>query len=514
MTVTYPPAYVVTTDGQLVMPVADKDPLHTALRLSNTHYRQHRPSPATYVFTTEALVSRQTRYRLPVLPEAGGQTYNVHHYWITGAGVDAITITIEEQTGGGGWSTVYGPTATAALTASASNTATTAATLSDGIDEIRVTYTRAGSATYTPISLSVIPTPGSPTTRTGSSFWPYDDGLLAANGAPINTELVNRALKNVRTITAARQQCLFTFAQEDGTSAVYDMGDSLALDDYFTPIATGIFNVPFAPQSITVQCSVIASVDVGTTTTRVMVNGGAAQVLFTADDTVRTSDVVCKVINPGTLGSMVRMLAFVKHEVGQLTTVHAINAFYVPDVATVDIITTPDAPASWTTLDQATRGAEQLALQPWAQPALCFDGLSTADVQTRRFALSAGPALQRARMYFVRCKSDTGALQTPTTIATTSASAVPASPAALLVTVAASSLGVDGYYDMGGSGLDPQESWSSAGYDVAAPAATVDRLLPLTEALAAAVEEVQITHVAGCALHYSAVRQSSGYQDI
>jgi hypothetical protein len=511
MTVTYPPTYVVTTDGQLIMPVADKDPLHTALRLSNTHYRQHCPSPATYVFTTEALVARQTRYRLPVLLELNG-VYNVHHYWIAGPGTDAITITIEEQSAGGGWSTIYGPTATAALTASASNTATTAVTVTTA-DEIRVTYTRAGSATYTPISLSVIPTPGSPTTRSGY-FWPYDDGLLAANGAPINTELVNRALKNVRAVTTARQQCLFTFAQEDGASAVYDMGDSTALDDYFTPIATGIFNVPFAATNITVQCSVIASVDVGTTTTRVMVNGGAAQVLFTADDTVRTSDVVCKVINPGTLGAMVRMRAFVKHEVGQLTTVHAINAFYAPTVATVDIITTPDAPASWVTLDQATRGAEQLALQPWAQPALCFDGLSTADVQTRRFALSVGPALQRARMYFVRCKSDTGALQTPTTIATTSASAVPASPAALLVTVAASSLGVDGYYDMGGSGLDPQESWSSAGYDVAAPAATVDRLLPLTEALAAAVEEVQITFAAGCALHYSAVRPSSGYQDI
>jgi hypothetical protein len=91
------------------------------------------------------------------------------------------------------------------------------------------------------------------------------------------------------------------------------------------------------------------------------------------------------------------MTAKVRHETGQLTTVHAINAFYVPVVATTDIINTPDAPAAWTTLDQATRGTEQLAFMPWAQPALCFDGLSTADVQTRRFALSVGPALIRAR---------------------------------------------------------------------------------------------------------------------
>ena len=47
-----------------------------------------------------------------------------------------------------------------------------------------------------------------------------------------------------------------------------------------------------------------------------------------------------------------------------------------------------------------------------------------------------------------------------------------------------------------------------------APAATVDRLLPLAEAVAAAVEEVQIAHVAGCALRYTAVRPSSGYQGI
>jgi hypothetical protein len=39
-------------------------------------------------------------------------------------------------------------------------------------------------------------------------------------------------------------------------------------------------------------------------------------------------------------------------------------------------------------------------------------------------------------------------------------------------------------------------------------------LLELNDALAAAVEEVQITFAAGCALHYSAVRPSSGYQDI
>ena len=511
MTVTYPPAYVVTTDGQLVMPVANKEPLHTALRLSNTHYRQHRPSPATYVFTTEALVARQTRYRLPVLPELNG-VYDVHHYWITGPGTDAITITIEEQSAGGGWSTIYGPTATAALTASASNTATTAVTVTTA-DEIRVTYTRAGSATYTPISLSVIPTPGSPTTRSGY-FWPYDDGLLAANGAPINTELVNRALKNVRAVTTARQQCLFTFAQEDGASAVYDMGDSLALDDYRTIIALGHINVPFAATNITVQCSVIASVDVGTTSTRVTVYGGFDGVEFGADNAVVTHDVVCKVHAAGTLGAWINMTAKVRHETGQLTTVHAINAFYVPVVATTDIINTPDAPAAWTTLDQATRGTEQLAFMPWAQPALCFDGLSTADVQTRRFALSVGPALIRAKMAILRCTAPEGTLQSASTIATTSASAVPASPAALLVTVAPETVGADGYYDMGGGDLTPALTWSSSGYVNAAPAATTDRLLELNDALAAAVEEVQITFAAGCALHYSAVRPSSGYQDI
>lgn len=512
MAVTYPTAYVITPTHGLVLPAADAEPLARALRNGNCMFQQWRPPIASAVYTTDPLTARAASYRIPVSVSPDGLTYTARHYVRTGAGAGAVTITIEQQTAGGGWSTIYGPTAHAAGATTVVQIDTSIVP-SAGIDELRVTYSRVDP--YTPDSVTIFPSgSNAPVVRQASGFWPYDDGLLSATGAPINTELVNRTLRNARAVAGSRAQALLSWVQEsDAANTRYDLSAAMQPDDTWITVAHGVASVPYAPQELEVTVSTIASVTGGTTTSRVRVQAGAGWKLLNATNIPNSGTIKCAVSSPGTLQASVTWRVQARRAAGWETNVHAVVGYYTPTMPTALLINTPDTSATTALLSAAVRGVEALALHPWAQPALCYEG-NTTNLTTRRWCAIIPPACQRARMALVRSTELVGAIQADSTIIATTTSSVPASAPRLVVTVDTPSLGAEGYYQLGGAKGTPVAVWSSGDYDVLAPGSTVDRLLVLTESLASAIEVVEVAYSTGSALHLVRVRAPADWQDI
>jgi hypothetical protein len=515
MAVTYPSAYAITSTAEFILPPIDDSPITTAMLNGNAAFELHRPSPLTTVYTVNTGLTRASSFRLPISVSADGISYNFRHIVRTGTGTTAITITVEEQSGGGGWTTKYGPTATAAG-ASTVVDVSHAATLTAGIDEIRITYSR-GADPYTPDSLTVRPGATGPSTIQTSGFWPYDDGLLTATGAPINTELMNRPLRNARAIYNDRDQCVLSFAQEDnGTPANvrYDLtaGSAPADEPQLFGVVTAA--VPFWPKSRTVNISVLATVDGGTSTNLIRIRTPfGASATFDASGSIERGTLEVQVQKYGTAQAYVTFILEGSATSGRKTYLHAVTGAWEPDEPTDLLIQSATHPASIEILATAIRSVENLLLAPWAQPALMFEG-NTSGLDTRRWVCSVPPATQRMSLMLSRAGAESGTAQTDTTIATTTTSGIPASPAAKLVTVDCGTFGTEGYLDIDGSGLSPVTIWSSDTFDDTTPSATEDRMLVVTEALAPADEVVEVTTTVGASLHYVRLRAPADYQEI
>jgi hypothetical protein len=519
MAVTYPSSYVITSTGALIIPAMAAAPLSVAMLNSNAAFELHNPSPLTVVYTADVGLTRSASFRLPVSPSDDGISYNFHHVVRTGTGATAVTITIEEQSGGGGWSTVYGPTATAAA-ASSTVAITTAATLSGGIDEVRITYSRGADVTSYD-SVTILPNATGPVAIQASGFWPYDDGLLTATGAGINTELVNRPLRNARAIVNSRAQCVLSFAQEDdGTPANcrYDLTGS-TVTPASQPQEFGVVTaaLPFAADLTEINLSVIATVSGGVNSNaiRIRTQGGGA-VSFDADGSVVRSSLLVKVTNPGKFNAYATFILEGLANSGRETYLHAVTGTYAPTETTTLLLGSVAPPASIETLATVVRSAENLLLRPWAQPALFFEG-NTTGMTTRRWTCSVPPATQRMYMGVSRAASanNNGAAQVDTTIATTNTSGVPASPATAIVTVDCSTYGAEGYLDIDGSELVAVTAWSSDSYDPSpAPALTANRQLTPNELLAPALEVIEVTTTVGASMHYARLRSPADYQEI
>ena len=516
MAVVYPAAYVITKTAALVLPPMASDPLSTAMLNSNAAFRIHKPNLQTTVYTCDPGITRAASYRLPVEPSADGISYDFRHVVITGTGTTAVTVTVEEQSAGGGWGVIYGPTAHAAG-ASTTVEITHAAAITAGMDELRVTYDRgADPATY--ISVTVLPGAGSPTVIQASGFWPYDDGLLTAAGAPVNTEMVNRPLRNARAVVNDRSQCVLSFAQEDNGAPAnvrYDMTAGNAPADQ--PQLFGVVNActPFWPRFVDIAVSVIATVDGGATADliRVRTASGESQT-FDATGAVVRKTLKCFVNKPGTAQAYVSFIIEGSATSGRKTYLHAVAGIWSPTEPTTLLLNTVAPPASIETLATCIRATENLLMRPWCQPALFYEG-NTTGLDTRRWFASIPPAVQRMNMGLLRATAATGATQAATTIATTTTSGVPAAPASSLVTVPCASYGIAGYLDIDGSLLAPLTVWSSDSYDPnPLPGSTVDRMLTPTEALAPALDTIEVTTTVGASLHYVRLRSPADYEEI
>jgi hypothetical protein len=211
--VTYPAAYDPIDDSDMLAPLANAPALAKALANSNAAWKEYVPSPLTVCYTDTALTTAARVFRMPITPSADakvapddGMTYDIIHEVLTGTGTTAITITVEEQSAGGGWSGIYGPTATAAAATSWVQV-TTNVVIAATTDELRFTYSR-GTDPTTPMSATVIPAPEAPTVRQTSGFWPYDEAFTAIAGVPsIPRSSTARRATSSRCSTTADNAC-------------------------------------------------------------------------------------------------------------------------------------------------------------------------------------------------------------------------------------------------------------------------------------------------------------------
>ena len=118
MAISFPPTYDPIDDSDMLAPLANAPALAKALANSNAAWKEYVPSPLTVCYTDTALATTARVFRMPITPSADAKVAHVLHELLTGTGTTAITITIEIQIAAGGWTGIYGPTATAAAASS------------------------------------------------------------------------------------------------------------------------------------------------------------------------------------------------------------------------------------------------------------------------------------------------------------------------------------------------------------------------------------------------------------
>ena len=514
MTIPNPSAFEIAAAGALVLPAADDEPLEVAHRNANAMITLYRPPLRSVVYTDEASSVGARSYRLAIRPSADGLPYRFRHIVRTGTGTTAISITVEWQASGGGYTSIY--SASSAAGASTVVSVSHLATVPSTADEVRITYDR-GADPYLADSVLITPEASMPSARTTSGAWVYDDGVLAAVGAPINTELVTRPWRTTAAIIADRALCIAGFTQREDTDALYEASGGSAPNDTWALLGAGIAAVPFAPATVDVDVSVIASAAISGADRVRFVVGGVAVTLDAADSVEETTIAGVLVQQPGTLGASVSVEVYALADSGDLLYLHDAAAWVQPWISSALplAVTDTDPAASMQLLHSVVRETERRAMAPWPQVAHMYDGITTG-LTSRRWTVSLPPACQRGRMALIRSGPAHGTLQTSSTIEATTTSGVPASPGTAIVTVPTPTRGTEGYLAAAAAEGSRVLLWSSDSYDVygTPPAATANRQLEFTESLAPSVEVVQTGYCCGAALHYVRVRPQADYSEI
>lgn len=506
MAITHPTSYEITSPADMALVKAAAAPLAAALANANAMWSLHAPPLRSCIWIDAGMDVSTRTYRVGVIPSQDGITYRHRHVVHCDTDAEDVTITVEWQASGGGWTSIYSAAHTPSsglISASIAGLAIPAAA-----DELRVTYSRP-TLHFWPDSMLLTPEPAATTGRQASGFWPYDDALLTTPGAPINTELVNRPLRSTAAVLLDRLGCILSMSQ-DTASPLLTL-DAATVGAGWRVLTDGYASVPYAPQTQDVEVSALAT---GATTTagrlRVVVGGVAAEI--DCDTTRRTTTITgCVVEDPGTERARVAVRIEGLAVAADTLDVLDVAAWAVPMPPLVAAATAEtDPPASIFMLREVLQTVERRVMRPWPQPWHVVGG-----EMTRRFFASLAPASQRARLYFSRARTAyaSSSAQSATTIETTTSGGVP-SAAADVITVASQGAGTEGQPGFGAAPSLHVLQASSATYDLAAPGATTDRLLELAEGLAPTVEEVRVANAYGLALHVARARPESEYADI
>jgi len=333
MAITTTTTLSVLKEYEFISPLADADPLKTILENTNYLYRFHRPS-WTYVYTVDPLGTGQTVFQIPIPPSADGLTYQFVHYIRTGTGTGTLSVDVEEYDSG--WNSLESSSgiaaaATSPITHSHTDTISATSTI------LRITYDRAGGPdTYTPDSLVIYPAPPAPTTSPGvydSGFVTFDDGLLAATGAPITTEHVNRAAKNALRVLEDRWFLVSSFVQEDSSvnAPRNDAADLAQTDGEWGVLGRAVFTCPHQKDP-TVRVYVFATVDVtdgaGDLLVRLGQVGGKSTVLA-ADGAINSGTL--QLSTDGTASASADLVLEAQISAGGRSTyVHAVCTYWQP----------------------------------------------------------------------------------------------------------------------------------------------------------------------------------------
>jgi len=334
MTIATPAALTVAKTIALLSAPADAEPLKGTLE-NAAHMYAAGPAHMTCVFTcADKIASRSARFEIPIHPSQDGLPYVFRHHCRTGTGTSNLNLTVEEWTGGA-WNTLE---VTTAISAGADTvvTYTHTDTIAAAATKLRITWARTvGFHQFTPDSLCIYPAVAAiGAGKTTAGHVPFDDGLLTTTGAPIHTELFNRAVRNALSALQDRRQCALAFVQEDGTAGSgyvkHEVSTAGLGAGVFARMGAARFSCPHQvnPQ-ITIY--VLASVSGGTTSdiVRVQQNGpqGTSTLLAASGSVVMGT---LTLATPGGPGSHVDLEVLATHPAGNEAYVHAVVAYWQP----------------------------------------------------------------------------------------------------------------------------------------------------------------------------------------
>ena len=220
-----------------------KEPLHKMLENTNYLYGYHRPAVVNFCPINDISTSGSTFYEFVVRAplSADGLKYEIDWYAYHASNGTA-RMKVYETTGSAaaGWGSAVIDT-NATWNGGQWNNATSSSAFSANATFLKFEFASNVNGQVEAIILRPAAVTSIDTAATYSSgFVPYEDDLLAATGAPIHPELMNRACNNAAAVMADRQQCVFSFVNED--SALHRFTKSGA--DTIIPVCHGKTHMP------------------------------------------------------------------------------------------------------------------------------------------------------------------------------------------------------------------------------------------------------------------------------
>jgi len=307
MSITTPTSIVVTPAANLTKAPMRRDELATALLNMNAAYALHAPSLLSVIVTDAAAVTLAKELHIPIKPSADGLIYDFR-LLLTPSATATYTIGLS-------YCTAYSDTTTTwTVVFNDAGVATTAATLLD--------YSNTATIPANAVAVRIRVTPGSgsyewhsawmrpsadntaPTTLAPSGFVAYDDALLSATGAPINTEMINRIRNNAKALLKDRKQLAYCFTQPSSARRLLSGPTEQRLP-------RGRIHLPHQSGFVELEVYCIAKVNTGTTTGLIRVQQvGGEQIALDADATIQINTLPAKVQGFG-LGAYVDIDVFV-----------------------------------------------------------------------------------------------------------------------------------------------------------------------------------------------------------
>jgi hypothetical protein len=306
------------------------DPLHTALTNTNYLYLHHTPALVS-VCPIGSVANRTRAYVVPVIPSVDTMRYTVEHRILPGFNGTA-TVQVEWATVlAGPWTSIYGATATAAMTTGTWFLHSHTIALPASARLLRFTYSvwggagRVGHILVRPApSSAAVPFVG-PYGTTSSGFRVYDDSLLnGAAGQPVTTEMLDRCRRNTVKILRDRWQMAFSLVQDDGvTHAVAYTAPAGAGGGDLQLGHTAFCTPALAGTKGTLAIRVLATVSGGATADLILVSIGNATLTFAADGLVNSADCII-------YGTLNEVRVRVANTGVNTTSLHACVAFWRP----------------------------------------------------------------------------------------------------------------------------------------------------------------------------------------
>jgi hypothetical protein len=298
-TITTNATLTITTEAALHLPAMSAEPLQSIGRNTNHLYSYFCPAAVSFAPLTASAGGRGVSYIVAVQPSVDGLNYAWTHRFLPDAGWtggNQVTITVETRTDldptpvAVGWTTQW-TGLSSGLTAATWGRGNHDATIPADATLVRVTYTAAQS--FLPGHCIAVPSPGNVSAGAkASGFLPWDDDALAATGAGVNTEYVNRARFNALNILKDRPQVVGSLVQEYVASPFTNgrcVAPSAGLPNtQWMLIGRGRASLP-GQLAANLSVTAIAAVTGGSTTGLIQVKTSTASVTLNATGQLETA---------------------------------------------------------------------------------------------------------------------------------------------------------------------------------------------------------------------------------